>query len=74
MEPHLPELDERFGNVWKFARDLDKQTDDRLTALETWRATQEAVSAWRRWLLPIVLSCVSGATTVLNVFVLSRHR
>ena len=62
-------LDDRFAIVWEHARGLENRID----ALETWRATTEAVSAWRRWVLPVTLSAAGFALTVLNVFVLRHH-
>lgn len=69
MEPEPPELNARLGAVWEFARDLAK----RVEKLETSRAEDRAVSAWRHWAIPLALSTIAVAVAVAS-FLLPRHR
>ena len=65
-------LDRRLDGKanWEYVRKLE----DRIDTLETWRAAVEAVSGFRRWALPIVLSVVGGAVTVANIILgATRH-
>ncbi|MDB5910997.1 MAG: hypothetical protein JWP34_5114 [Massilia sp.] len=48
---------------WKFTRGVA----DRVEQLEKWRAASEAVSAWRRWALPLALSVLAVGVTVINL-------
>lgn len=68
-EPEPADLEHRFGALWEHNRHQDAH----IQHLETWRARVEAVSAWRRWVLPVMLSVAGFALTVLNVFVLRHH-
>lgn len=68
--PTEPSRPATTSALWKYARDLEA----RVSELETWRATTGAVSAWRRWLLPTVLSVVAAATSVINVLSLAGRR
>lgn len=54
---------------WEYVRALER----RVEGLETWRAAVEAVSGFRRWALPIVLSVVGGAVTVANIVLAATH-
>lgn len=55
------------GPSWRYVRALE----ERLDALETWRATVEAVSSARRWALPVAVT-IAGA--LLNLLLaLQRH-
>lgn len=57
------------GVSWKYARGLES----RIRALESWRATSEAVAASWRTALPWVLSITSLAVTIINVFFVRHH-
>lgn len=48
--------------------------EKRLDALESWRAASEAVSASKRWVLPIALSVAGGVATVASTltFILKK--
>jgi hypothetical protein len=55
------------GPSWHYVRGLE----ERLDALETWRATVEAVSSARKWALPLAVT-IGGA--LLNLLLaMQRH-
>lgn len=65
------ELERRFEAKanWVSVRELT----GRVEALEAWRASVEAVSQWRRWVLPVLLSTVGATVAVLGAVSLIRH-
>lgn len=63
------DLEHRLGALWEHNRHQDERIGD----LETWHASDVAVSAWRRWVLPVTLSTAGFVLTVLNVLVLRHH-
>ncbi len=65
------DLERRFAGKanWQYVRELN----DRIEALEAWRESVEAVSQWRRWVLPVLLSTISAAVAVLGALSLTLH-
>lgn len=57
------DLERRFEGVatWSYVHGLH----ERIEALETWRAAQDAITARRRWALPITLTAVGLGVNVL---------
>lgn len=58
--------DRASGVSWSYVRSLE----ERLDALERWRAAQDAVSVWRRWAVPIAGTALLGVANL--VLTLSR--
>jgi hypothetical protein len=65
------DLERRFEAKanWVYVRELT----DRIAALESWRESAEAVSQWRRWVLPVLLSAIGAAVAVLGALSLTLH-
>ena len=53
---------------WTATRELTKRVDE----LEKWRAGNDAVTLWRRWVVPVCFSAIALTVTILN-FLLPRH-
>jgi hypothetical protein len=63
-----PEPAAPFAAVWKHVGHLE----DRIAAQETWRASVEAVSTWRRWVFPLIFSAVALVLTATDL-ILKYH-
>lgn len=60
------DLEHRFAALWEHVR----HQDEHIRNLETWRAGTAAVSAWRRWALPTLLSILGLALSLVNALLL----
>jgi hypothetical protein len=58
-----PDQQRELIRNWEFTRKIA----ERVEQLEKWRAASEAVSAWRRWALPLALSVLAVGVTVINL-------
>lgn len=56
----------------KVIKEQVAKTNGRVTALEVWRAGKDAVTAARGWVIPAVVSFLSGAGLVVVAFLLNR--
>lgn len=69
------EITRRLAELADRERLVDEELDRRIDVLEKWKVAQEATSAMRRWLFPILLSVLSGAMVLVNLVltVMRKH-
>ncbi len=64
------EIQRRLQELADKERAADEELERRIDTLEKWKVAQDATSALRRWMFPLLLSVSSGIMLVIN-FVLT---